>query len=95
VKEFQSLKRVRLDAPLVVLTENTPAALDRALAAFKKILIRGGVFREMKRRAHYVKPSDAKRLKSIAARKRQKKTEKRRELADAHYDDRKTVRDRD
>ena len=41
--------------------------LDWALKAFKKKLQKSGIFALLRRKRHYTKPSDARRLKSKAA----------------------------
>ncbi len=45
-------------------------SLDSALRRFKRQLQRAGVFAEVRRREHYVKPSVKRKKKSEAARKR-------------------------
>ena len=45
-------------------------SLDSALRRFKRELQRAGVFAEVRRREHYVKPSVKRKKKSEAARKR-------------------------
>ncbi len=44
--------------------------IDWALKAFKRKVQRAGVLAEVRRRRHYVKPSEARALKSEAARRR-------------------------
>jgi small subunit ribosomal protein S21 len=44
--------------------------LEWALKAFRKKVQKSGLMQELRRRRHYVKPSVARRLKSIAARRR-------------------------
>lgn len=44
--------------------------VDRALRAFKKLVLKSGVLAELRKRRHYVKPSAARQLKSAAARRR-------------------------
>jgi small subunit ribosomal protein S21 len=46
--------------------------IDWALKAFKKKVMKSGILRELRRRRHYVKPSEARQLKSAAARRRGK-----------------------
>ncbi len=41
--------------------------LDWALKTFKRMMQKSGILREMRRRRHYVKPSEARQLKSKAA----------------------------
>ena len=44
--------------------------LERALVTLKKQLLKGGVFKEMKRRAFYEKPSVKRKRKQTEARKK-------------------------
>ena len=44
--------------------------IDWALKTFKKKVLRSGLFKDLRRRRHYVKPSAARQLKSQAARRR-------------------------
>jgi small subunit ribosomal protein S21 len=44
--------------------------IDWALKAFKRRILKDGVLKELRRRRHYVKPSEARQLKSAAARRR-------------------------
>ena len=55
----------------VKLKENE--SLDNALRRFKKQCARSGILTEVKRRAHYEKPSVKRKKKSEAARKRKYK----------------------
>jgi small subunit ribosomal protein S21 len=50
-------------------------SLERALKLFKRKLQKSGLFGELRRRRHYVKPSEARAIKTAAAirRKRKKK----------------------
>jgi small subunit ribosomal protein S21 len=50
-------------------------SLERALKLFKRKLQKSGLFGELRKRRHYVKPSEARAIKSAAAirRKRKKK----------------------
>ena len=43
--------------------------LDWALKAFKRQMQKSGIFGEMRRRRHYVKPSQARQLKAKAAKR--------------------------
>jgi small subunit ribosomal protein S21 len=56
-------------------------SVERALKLFKRKLQKSGLFGELRRRKAYVKPSEAKKLKTAAAsrRKRKKKRETREE----------------
>ena len=47
--------------------------VDAALKQLKKLLLRDGAFQEMKRRAHYEKPSVKRKRKAAAARKRRRR----------------------
>lgn len=44
--------------------------LDWALKAFKKKVLKSGILKELRRKRHYVKPSEARQLKAAAARRR-------------------------
>ena len=44
--------------------------LEWALKTFKKKVLRSGLFKDLRRRRHYVKPSEARQLKAAAARRR-------------------------
>jgi small subunit ribosomal protein S21 len=44
--------------------------IEWALKAFKRQVLRAGILREVRRRQHYTKPSEARALKSQAARRR-------------------------
>jgi small subunit ribosomal protein S21 len=44
--------------------------LDWALKTFKKKVQRSGILQDLRRRRHYVKPSEARQLKSEAAQRR-------------------------
>ena len=44
--------------------------LDWALKTFKKQVVRSGILKDLRRKRHYVKPSEARQLKSAAARRR-------------------------
>lgn len=45
-------------------------SVERALRAFKKQVLRSGILKELRKKRHYVKPSEARQLKSAAARRR-------------------------
>jgi small subunit ribosomal protein S21 len=51
--------------PEILLTEND--RIEWALKSFKRRVEKAGIFRELRRRRHYVKPSEARQLKSKAA----------------------------
>jgi small subunit ribosomal protein S21 len=49
---------------------NDDDRLEWALKSFKKKVLRSGLLKDLRRRRHYLKPSEAKQLKSAAARRR-------------------------
>ena len=51
--------------------------LDWALKAFKRKMQTAGILREIRRRRHYVKPSEARQIKSKAAQRLRDKARKR------------------
>jgi small subunit ribosomal protein S21 len=51
--------------------------IEGALKALKKLMLKEGLFQEMKRRAHYEKPSVKKKRKAAQARKKRRKALKR------------------
>ena len=51
--------------------------LDWALKAFKKKVLRSGLFKDLRRRRHYVKPSEARQLKSETAERRRRSAARR------------------
>lgn len=46
--------------------------IDAALRVFKKKVQRSGLMQDLRRRRHYVKPSEARQLKAAAAQRRQR-----------------------
>ncbi len=52
--------------------------LDWALKQFRRKLIRSGLFRDIKRKRFYEKPSEARKRKSAAARRRNARARRRR-----------------
>ncbi len=46
--------------------------IEAALKVFKRKVQRAGLLKELKRRRHYVKPSEARQLKRAAARRRRR-----------------------
>lgn len=60
----------------VVLSERDN--LDRALRKFRRKMIRAGLFKEMRRKRYYEKPSDARRKKAKAAERRRRRRARRR-----------------
>ena len=51
--------------------------IEGALKALKKLMLKEGLFQEMKRRAHYEKPPVKKKRKAAQARKKRRKALKR------------------
>ena len=58
----------------IVLGEND--RLDWALKQFRRRLIRSGIFKDMRRKRFYEKPSEARKAKSKAAQRRRHKDRK-------------------
>ena len=56
--------------------------IDAALKTLKKQMQKDGLFQEMKRRAHYEKPSVKRKRKQAEARKKRRKAMKRAETDD-------------
>jgi small subunit ribosomal protein S21 len=48
-------------------------SLDRAIKLLRRKLVKEGLFKELRRRRHYLKPSAAKSLKHAAARRRKRR----------------------
>jgi small subunit ribosomal protein S21 len=51
--------------------------LDGALKAFKKKVQRAGILQDLRRKRHYLKPSEAKQVKAAAARRRRRTSSRR------------------
>lgn len=51
--------------------------IEAALKALKKEMVNGGIFKEMKRRAYYEKPSVKRKRKEAEARKRRRRAARR------------------
>ena len=62
--------------PEILLEEND--RLDWALKVFKRRMQKAGVFHELRKRRHYVKPSAARQLKSKAAQRARDKARRKR-----------------
>ena len=62
--------------PEITLTETD--RIEWALKAFKRQVLKAGVLREVRRRRHYVKPSEARLIKSKAAKRTRDKESRRR-----------------
>ena len=52
---------------------NETDRIDWALKSFKRSVMKAGIMREIRRRRHYVKPSEARQLKEKAAKSRRAK----------------------
>jgi len=52
--------------------------LDWAVKKFKRMVLAAGIFQELRRRRHYVKPSAARLIKSKAAQRARNKAARRR-----------------
>ncbi|HSM34991.1 MAG TPA: 30S ribosomal protein S21 [Longimicrobiales bacterium] len=59
----------------VILSEND--RLDWALKQFRRKVIRSGLFKELKKRRFYEKPSEARKRKAAAARRRNARARRR------------------
>jgi small subunit ribosomal protein S21 len=46
--------------------------LDWALKVFKRRIAKSGILKDLRRKRHYVKPSEARQLKAAAARRRKR-----------------------
>lgn len=47
--------------------------LDWALKRFKKKVLQAGILQAVRRKTHYVKPSEARQIKAAAARRRKRR----------------------
>jgi len=56
--------------------------VDQALRALKKKMQREGIFREMKMRRHYEKPSEARVREAAEAKRRQRKLSRKKDMLD-------------
>jgi small subunit ribosomal protein S21 len=52
------------------------ASADWALKVFKRTMLQSGILRELRRRRHHVKPSEARSIKSKAAKRARDKARK-------------------
>jgi small subunit ribosomal protein S21 len=50
--------------------------IELALKAFKRKVMRSGILKDLRNRRHYIKPSEARQLKSAAARRRERSRSK-------------------
>ena len=62
--------------------EVTGNQVEAALKTLKKVMLKGGLFQEMKRRVYYEKPSVKRKRKQAEARKKRRKAMKRTEQDD-------------
>jgi len=76
------LERAGMDNAVVAVTGD----IEFALKTMKKLMLKEGTFKEMKKRAYYEKPSLARRRKSAEARRKVRKVQKRREEFDAKFE---------
>jgi small subunit ribosomal protein S21 len=56
--------------------------IEPALKALKKLMLKDGLFQEMKRRVHYEKPSVKRKRKQALARKKLRKAMKRNSMSE-------------
>jgi small subunit ribosomal protein S21 len=61
--------------PAIVLDETD--RIEWALKVFKQLMQKSGILRELRRRRHHVKPSEARQIKSKAAQRIREKARKR------------------
>ena len=54
--------------------------VNRAIKRFKRAVEASGIMRDIKRKRHYRKPSEAKKIKRAEALKRKRKLEKRKKM---------------
>lgn len=59
-----------LGAAMIEVTLDESDRLDWALKTFKKKVLKAGILKDLRRKRHYVKPSEARQLKMAAARRR-------------------------
>jgi small subunit ribosomal protein S21 len=62
---------------LIEITLDDGDRVDWALKAFKRKVQRAGILTEVRRRRHYVKPSEARQLKSELAQRRRRSAKRR------------------
>jgi len=72
-------RRLRISSVKIDVFDNQ---IEPALKALKKQMLAAGVFKEMKRRAHYEKPSVRRKRKQAEARKKRRKALRRSETVD-------------
>jgi len=59
-----------LGAAMIEVKLDESDRLDWALKTFKKKVLKAGILKDLRRKRHYVKPSEARQLKAAAARRR-------------------------
>src|SRR5215207_7254058 len=59
-----------LGAAMIEVKLDESDRLDWALKTFKKKVLKSGILKDLRRKRHYVKPSEARQLKAAAARRR-------------------------
>jgi small subunit ribosomal protein S21 len=59
-----------LGAEMIEVTLDESDRLDWALKTFKKKVLKSGILKDIRKKRHYVKPSEARQLKAAAARRR-------------------------
>jgi small subunit ribosomal protein S21 len=74
VATSEASRRPRISSVKIEVVDNQ---IEPALKALKKQMLAAGVFKEMKRRAHYEKPSVKRKRKQAEARKKRRKALKR------------------
>ena len=62
---------------MIQITLDEGDRVEWALKAFKRKVMKEGVLKELRRRRHYVKPSEARQLKSEAAQRRRRSAARR------------------
>jgi len=67
--EIQHNKEKGCDRDLKVVVKD-PEEFEQALREFRRKVQEQGLVREMRRRAHYVPPAEARKIKSLRARRR-------------------------
>ncbi len=58
---------------MIVITLRDGESIDRALRRFKQRCQRAGVYRDVKRKSFYMKPSEERKIAKNLAKKRQRK----------------------
>jgi small subunit ribosomal protein S21 len=68
---------IEVDMPEIVLSDTD--RIDWALKTFKRQMQKSGILRELRRRRHHVKPSEARQIKSKAAQRARIRAARRKE----------------